>query len=31
MGFLLANTAFALQNEELGKRYAQELQKLLDN
>ncbi len=31
LGFLLANTAFALEHEELGSRYAQELQKLLDN
>lgn len=31
LGFLLANTAFALQHEELGSHYAQELQKLLDN
>ncbi|MBX2804661.1 MAG: UTP--glucose-1-phosphate uridylyltransferase GalU [Hyphomicrobiales bacterium] len=31
LGFLLANTAFALSNEELGARYARELQKLLDN
>lgn len=31
MGFLLANTAFALEHEELGSHYAQELQKLLDN
>lgn len=30
LGFLLANTVFALQHEELGARYARELQKLLD-
>ncbi len=31
LGFLLANTAFALQHPELGDRYARELEKLLDN
>ena len=30
LGFLMANTAFALEHEELGARYAEELQKLLD-
>lgn len=30
LGFLLANTAFALDHEELGVRFAQELEKLLD-